>query len=139
MNKAMIIGNLTKDPELKTTATGISVCTFTVAVSRTHNREKTDFIPVVTWRGLAESCSRFLKKGRKVGVSGRIQVRPYDDGYGDRRYMTEIIADEVEFLTPRDKPEKDFVPLDESEDFTGVFAPDGSEYDGPLDEEQMPF
>ena len=104
MNKAFIIGNLTKDPELRTTQSGISVCSFNVAVSRRYkdaNGEKqVDFIPVIGWRGLAENCAKYLAKGRKVAVSGEIQTRSYDAQDGSKRYVTEIVAADVEFLTP---------------------------------------
>lgn len=132
MNKAMIIGNLTRDPELRTTASGISVCTFTVAVSRPFKRDETDFLPVVAWRGLAENCGKFLAKGRKVGVCGCLQTRNYDDNNGVRRYVTEIIADDVEFLTPRGEGiqgqehhnEPDFVDLEPGEEFDDdIFPP----------------
>lgn len=100
MNKAIIIGNLTREPELRTTPDGISVCTFTVAVQRTFSKDaekKADFIPVVTWRGLAENCGKYLAKGRPVAVSGSIQTSNYEKD-GERKYKTEIIADEVQFL-----------------------------------------
>ena len=104
MNKAFIIGNLTKEPELRTTPSGVSVCTFTVAVQRSYkdaNGEKqADFIPVITWRGLAENCSKYLAKGKKVAVAGEIQTRSYDAQDGSKRYVTEIVANNVEFLTP---------------------------------------
>ena len=138
MNKAMIIGNLTRDPELRTTASGISVCTFTVAVTRPFKRDETDFLPVVTWRGLAENCSKFLAKGRKVGVSGHIQTRQYDDKNGVRRYVTEIIADDVEFLSPKGEggaPRSQDVP---PPDDAGLFGDEQSDFE-PLDDEQMPF
>jgi single-strand DNA-binding protein len=139
MNKAMIIGNLTRDPELRTTASGISVCTFTVAVSRPFNRDETDFIPVVTWRGLAENCGKFLAKGRKVGVAGRIQVRSYEDNNGQRRYVTEIVADDVEFLSPKGEggaPRMQDVPP--PPDDAGLFGDEQNDFE-PLDDEQMPF
>lgn len=103
MNRAVIIGNLTRDPELRTTReTGLSVCSFTVAVSRrTANQsgERTaDFIPVVAWRGTAENCAKYLQKGSQVAVAGAIQTRSYEDDMGARRYVTEIIADEVKFI-----------------------------------------
>lgn len=139
MNRATIIGNLTKDPELKTTASGVSVCTFTVAVRRPFAKDETDFIPVVTWRQLAENCSKFLSKGRKVGVSGRIQTRSYDANNGERRYVTEIIADDVEFLTPKGEggggSSRTDVPP--PPDDAGLFG-DESDFE-PLDDEQMPF
>ncbi|MGI5850063.1 MAG: single-stranded DNA-binding protein [Christensenellales bacterium] len=136
MNRATIIGNLTKDPELRTTGSGISVCTFTVAVSRSFNRDETDFIPVVTWRALAENCSKFLSKGRKVGVSGRIQTRSYEANNGERRYVTEIVADEVEFLSPKGEggARTDVPPPNDA----GLFGDEPDDFE-PLDDEQMPF
>ncbi|MDD5016823.1 MAG: single-stranded DNA-binding protein [Eubacteriales bacterium] len=138
MNKATIIGNLTKDPELRTTASGISVCTFTVAVSRPFNRDETDFIPVVTWRGLAENCSKFLAKGRKVGVSGRIQTRSYEANNGERRYVTEIIADDVEFLSPKGEGGQRTSDVPPPPDEAGLFGDEADDFE-PLDDEQMPF
>lgn len=141
MNKAIIIGNLTKDPELRTTPQGISVCSFTVAVNRGFGDKKdVDFIPVVTWRVLAENCGKFLAKGRKVGVSGRIQVRSYDANNGERRYVTEIIADDVEFLSPKGEGGggsrmQDVPP---PPDDAGLFGDEPDDFE-PLDDEQMPF
>ena len=104
MNKAVIIGNLTNEPELRATLSGISVCTFTVAVNRRVSRDdqgqkEADFIPIVTWRGLADNCFKYLHKGSKAAVTGSIQTRSYDAQDGTRRYVTEILADEVEFLS----------------------------------------
>ncbi|MDL2205745.1 single-stranded DNA-binding protein [Eubacteriales bacterium OttesenSCG-928-N13] len=103
MNKAILIGNLTRDPESRQTASGISVCTFTLALNRrfvdkqTGQREA-DFINIVTWRQTAELCARYLTKGRKVAVVGSIQSRSYDAQDGTKRYVTEVVADEVEFI-----------------------------------------
>ncbi|MBS7263104.1 MAG: single-stranded DNA-binding protein [Eubacteriales bacterium] len=102
MNKAFLIGNLTRDPELRTTQAGLSVCTFTVAVSRGYNRDgndsQADFIPVVTWRTTADNCHKYLRKGSQVAVFGSIQTRTYDAQDGSKRYVTEVIANEVKFL-----------------------------------------
>jgi single-strand DNA-binding protein len=101
MNQACLVGNLTKNPELRTTQNGISTCTFTIAVNRRKGADgvqKADFIPVVTWRQQAENCARYLAKGRKVAVVGSIQTRNYDAHDGTKRYVTEIIATEVTFL-----------------------------------------
>ena len=102
MNRATLIGNLTRDPELKTTGGGFSVCTFSIAVPRKFrdsNGEKiTDFFSIVTWRGLADNCAQSLHKGSKAFVGGSLQNRSYDAKDGSKRYVTEIIADEVEFL-----------------------------------------
>ena len=106
MNKAILIGNLTRDPETMTTSSGITKCNFTVAVTRRFANQKgvreADFIPVVCWRQTAELCARYLSKGRKVAVEGSIQTRSYDAQDGTKRYVTEIIADNVEFLGSRD-------------------------------------
>jgi single-strand DNA-binding protein len=105
MNKIFIIGNLCKDPELRTTPSGVPVCTFTVAVNRRQTAEAgkpdADFFRVTTWRQLAENCNRFLAKGRKVGVTGTLNLNQYKDSNGLPRYSLEVQADEVEFLTPK--------------------------------------
>lgn len=106
MNRAILIGNLTRNPDMHTTNSGISVCRFTVAVQRRYQNadgeREADFIPVVCWRQLAEICGKHLAKGRKVGVSGYIQTRNYEAKDGSKRTMTEVVADEVEFLTPKE-------------------------------------
>ena len=108
MNRAIIIGNLTKDTETRTTQSGKTVTSFTVAVSRKFSDKKeVDYIPVVTWEKLAETCAQWLSKGKKVGVSGRIQTRSYEAADGSKRYVTEIVADEVEFLTPKAETPKE--------------------------------
>lgn len=103
MNKVMLIGRLTKDPEFTTTANGISVCRFSLAVDRKFTNEngekEADFINIVVWRGLAENCNKYLRKGNKAGIVGSIQIRTYDAQDGSKRYATEIVADEVEFLS----------------------------------------
>ncbi len=107
MNKLFIIGNLTRDPELRTTASGIPVCTFTVAVNRRRSssaeagQPDADFFRVTTWRQLAENCNRYLAKGRKVGVVGTLTLQSFVGNDGQTRYSLEVQADEVEFLTPR--------------------------------------
>ncbi len=105
MNKVILVGNLTRDPELSETPSGIAVCRFSIAVSRDYsnaegNREA-DFFNITVWRGRAEVCGKYLKKGNKVAVVGRLQTRSYDDKDGVKRYVTDIVADEVEFLTPK--------------------------------------
>jgi single-strand DNA-binding protein len=94
---------LTKDPEVKYTQSGTAVCTFTLAVDRKFAKKDSgqptaDFIPIVAWRKLAEIIGNNLVKGRRISVEGRIQVRSYDAQDGSKRYVTEIVADEVEFL-----------------------------------------
>ena len=107
MNKVILIGNLTKDPEPFTTQSGISRSTFTVAVQRrfanAQGVREADFIPVVAWRQNADFCNRYLTKGRKVAVEGSMQVRSYDAQDGSKRFVTEVIADNVEALGGRDE------------------------------------
>ena len=118
LNKAILIGRLTKDPEFRATQSGTSVTTFTLAVERNfpnqHGEKEADFIPIVTWRGLAENCARYLAKGRLVAVSGRIQTRSYEGQDGQRRYVTEVVADEVQFLEWGEKKEAElnFTPVE---------------------------
>ena len=103
MNKAFLIGNLTRDPELRTLPSGVSVCTFTIAINRKFVNQQgvreADFLNIVAWRQLGETCARYLSKGRKVGVTGSIQTRSYDAQDGSKRYVTEVVADNVEFLS----------------------------------------
>ena len=102
MNKIFLIGRLTKDPELRYTPNGAAVASFTLAVNRrvaNQNGEKeADFIPIVVWNKAAENCSKYLSKGRQAAVEGRLQIRSYDGNDGNRRWVTEVIADNVEFL-----------------------------------------
>lgn len=101
LNRVILIGRLTKDPELRYTPSGIATTTFTLACDRpvAQGKEKeADFIPIVTWRQLAENCANYLRKGRLCAVEGRIQVRNYDNNEGRKVYVTEVVADNVKFL-----------------------------------------
>lgn len=102
MNKVILIGNLTKDPEFATTANGVAVVRFTVAVSRRFSNEKgekeADFINCVAWRSLADNVHKYVHKGDKVAVVGALQARTYEAQDGSKRSATEVIADEVEFV-----------------------------------------
>lgn len=105
MNKVWLTGNLTRDPEMRSTSTGVPVCNFSIAVNRRFKNaqtgeQETDFFNIVAWRQLAELCSRYLAKGRKVAVFGSIQTRTYEDkNGGGKRTAFDIVADEVEFLS----------------------------------------
>ena len=107
-NKAILIGNLTADPELKQTQSGISVVTFTIAVNRrfqsknaVEGQQTADFISIVAWRQTAEFVSRYFKKGKPILVCGSIQSRSYTDNQGNKRVVTEVVADEVSFVESR--------------------------------------
>lgn len=104
MNKLTIIGNLTNDPDLRTTTTGVNVCTFTIAVNRRHKIEgqpEADFFRVTAWRERGEQCAKFLSKGKKACVIGPVSVRTFTGNDGTTRASLEVTADEVEFLSPR--------------------------------------
>lgn len=106
MNKVYLIGNLTREPEMRATQMGVSVCSFSIAVNRRFKREdgkqETDYFNIVAWRQLADLCGKYLAKGRKVAVIGSIQTRTYEAQDGTKRSAFDIVADEVEFLTPND-------------------------------------
>ena len=97
-NKVILIGNITKDVELKQTPNGVSVCSFDIAVNRKLNRDVTDFISIVTWRQQAEFVSKYFKKGQAILVCGELQTRSYTDKQNNKRTAVEVVADEVSFV-----------------------------------------
>ena len=111
MNKAILIGRLTADPELSTTNSGVDVCRFTLAINRPFKNQngetQADFLNIVVWRAAAANCHKFLRKGSQCAVVGRIETRSYEGNDGNRRYITEIIADNVEFLGRANSSEGD--------------------------------
>ena len=134
MNKVFLIGNLTRDPEFKKTPNDISVCTFSIAVNRrftsASGEREADFLTIVSWRGLADNCAKYLTKGRKVAVVGEIRTRNYVNQQGEKKNVTEIQADDVEFLTPKrdgELSDRTDAPPEPNSDFT------------PLDDEELPF
>lgn len=139
LNRVILIGRLTRDPELRYTPSGVAVTQFTLAVDRPftnqQNQREADFIPIVTWRQLAETCANYLRKGRLTAVEGRIQVRSYDNNEGRRVYVTEVVADNVRFLeSPNSAANRD--------EFGGGSAGGGSggnRYGGTRDDNQDPF
>lgn len=112
MNRVILIGNLTRDPELRTTGSGVSVCNFSIAVNRRFKnaqtgQQETDYFNVIARRQLGELCSRYLAKGRKVAVGGSIQTRSYEAKDGSKRTAFDIVADEVEFISAKGSAEQD--------------------------------
>ena len=105
MNKVFLIGNLTRDPELRETPSGVAMCRFGIAVQRPFSSSEgerlADFFDCTAWRGLAETIARFTKKGNKVAITGSIQIRNYEDNQGVKRTAVDIIVQDVEFLTPK--------------------------------------
>lgn len=126
MNKVILIGNLTKDPELTTTQSGISVARFTIACQRkfknANDEYESDFINCVAWRNNAEFIHKYFKKGNKIGVVGSIQTRTYDAEDGTKRYVTEVIVEENEFVQPKkndgtqtEEPKPDIQPIEDDD------------------------
>ena len=104
MNKVFLIGNLTRDPELTETSSGVAICRFAIAVNRNYTsggERQTDFFNCTAWRGLGENVARYAKKGNKVAVVGSVELRNYEDSQGVRRTAVDINCNDVEFLTPR--------------------------------------
>ena len=105
MNKIILIGNLTKDPENATTQSGVNFTRFQIAVNRPFTNSAgervADYFDVITWRQLADRCAKYLFKGSKVGINGSVQRRQYEDRDGIKRTSFDVVADEVEFLTPK--------------------------------------
>lgn len=112
MNKLCIQGNITRDPEMRATRDGVQVCTFTVAVNRRAPKgaEQTDFFKVTAWRGLAESCGKYLMKGRKVMVWGPVGVEAYEGRDGKTRVEMKVTAEDVEFVGGRETGDKPQAP-----------------------------
>ena len=126
MNKVFLIGHIVRKPEESLVGKEqIELCKFTLAVNRKFNREETDFLPIICWRNTAVNVAKFCDKGSKVAVSGSIQTRDYEAQDGTKRYITEINADEVEFLDS--KPKDEHEPPQRVEDLK------------PLDEKELPF
>lgn len=103
MNKCYFIGNLTRDPETRTTQSGVTVCNFSIAVNRrmrSDGAQEADFINIVAWRQLGDLCAKYLSKGKKCAVVGSLQTRTYEAQDGSKRSAFDIVADEVEFLSP---------------------------------------
>lgn len=136
MNKAILMGRLTRDPEIRYTSNNLAICRFTLAVDRGYAKQgeerQADFIPIVTFDKTAEFCSKYFTKGRQVAVVGRIQVSSWDDNEGKKRYSTEVVASEVFFADSKRSDTADR-PLDQQP----VQSSDGFY---PLeDEEELPF
>jgi len=106
LNRVILIGRLTRDPDLRYSPSGVAVTNFTLAIDRrfknAQGEKETDFIPCVVFKQLAEHCANYLAKGKLASVDGRIQVRTYNDKDGQKRWVTEVIAEDVHFLSPKD-------------------------------------
>ena len=134
MNKVILIGNLTRDPELSQTNSGISVARISIAVSRKFANQdgsrETDFFNVTAWRAIAENCAKYLKKGSKIAVVGSIQNRSYEAQDGSKRFTTDIMADEIEFLSTKNDEGGIAVSSDSSSPVADL---------QPIDDDSLPF
>ena len=120
MNQITVIGNLTRDPELRTAQNGKEVCNFTVAVNRRGKDQGADFFRVGAWERLAGNCQKYLAKGRKVCVVGSVSVRAYTDRNGKPAANMEILANDVEFLSPKEGSESGYTVVEDADNpFSG--------------------
>lgn len=143
MNRTVLVGRLTKDPELRYTPNGVATASFTLAVNRPFSNQQgereADFINIVVWRKQAENAANYLKKGSLAGIDGRIQTRSYENNQGQRVYVTEVVAESVQFLdTKGGKSDK---PKNQREAAEGLyndpFKNDGQVID--ISDDNLPF
>jgi single-strand DNA-binding protein len=145
LNRTILIGRLTRDPELRYTSSGVAVAQFTLAVDRpfeTNGQREADFVPIVVWRQLAETCANYLRKGRLCAVEGRIQVRTYDNNEGRKVYMTEVVSDNVRFLESQNKnranvPGETHTASEQGEKGEALCEDDGKPID--ISDDELPF
>ncbi len=153
MNKAILMGRLTKDPELRTTQNNVSVCSFTLAVDRRFKNQQgereADFIPCVAWRQNAEFAARYFSKGARMALVGSIQPRSWDDEKGERHYITEVIAEEIYFADSK-RQQDDYGNSNyqqgqksnyqsQKEDKSGPSIPQGDGFMPEVDDTSLPF
>lgn len=134
INKVILIGRLANDPELRFTASGKAVATFRIAVDRPFKKDEADFFNVVVWGNSAEACSNYTKKGRLVAIDGRLQSRTYENKEGQKRYVTEVVANQVEFLEWGDKDNQQ-----SNNSIDGKADIDMSEFEAMDGSEDLPF
>ena len=120
MNRVILIGNMTKQPELRHTEGGMAICRFSIAVNKGYGeKKKTTFVNIVTFNKTAENCEKFLSKGSKVGIVGELEIRQFTGNDGQTKYMTEVLANEVEFLSSKnqleEQPNDEFVDIEDTD------------------------
>ena len=147
MNKVILVGRLTKDPELRSTASGTTVCNFTVACDRRFAKEgeerKADFINCIAWRQSGEAIAKFFRKGYRIALEGSLQTRSWTENEGKTRYATEVVVEQWEFAQSKSETESTFVPHDSngySVDGNSIAKPT-EDFDGfmPIEEDDLPF
>jgi single-strand DNA-binding protein len=145
LNKVMLIGNLGKDPELRYTTSGVAVATFTIATNESWKdqegnlQERTEWHNIVAWRKLAEICGEWLKKGKKVYIEGRLQTRNYDDKNGVKKYVTEIVADDLIMLDGGGGMGARAAAANSNAGATDQFTAPGADAGGASKDDDLPF
>ena len=145
MNRVVLMGRLTKDPVLNCTPSGVNVCSFTVACDRryqTGGERQADFISCVAWREKAEFLCKYFKKGMRIALDGRIQTRSYDDQNGNKRYVTEVVAEDVEFAQSKNEGNGSYqAPAYSAPQAPAAPQAPSADIDGfmPVEEEDLPF
>ena len=143
MNKVILVGNLTRDPELITTNNGISVCKFGLAVQRRFTNQngerEADFINIVAWRQNADFCYKYFKKGNKVALVGSLQTRSYDAQDGSKRTATEVVVDEIEFASSKGPSNSDEFTTEETAGSKSSGKNDVVNKFEPIDDDNLPF
>ncbi|WP_034172822.1 single-stranded DNA-binding protein [Listeria monocytogenes] len=141
INRVILVGRLTKDPEFRTTQSGVNVATFTLAVNRTftnaQGEREADFINIVVFRKQADNVNNYLKKGNLAGVDGRIQSRSYENKEGQRVFVTEVVADSVQFLEPKNNNQQNSQPQQQRGQAQSGNNPFGNGAD--ISEDSLPF
>ncbi|WAE41324.1 single-stranded DNA-binding protein [Staphylococcus pasteuri] len=142
LNRVVLVGRLTKDPEFRTTQNGVSVASFTLAVNRNfkskNGEQQADFINVVVFRQQAENVNNYLSKGNLAGVDGRIQSRSYENKEGQRVYVTEVLADSVQFLEPKNNQSNN-QPQQQSGQAQSGNNPFNNDNNVNIDDDDLPF
>jgi single-strand DNA-binding protein len=147
LNRIILIGRLTKDPEIRYTQSGIAVAKIGLAVDRRRKNAKgekeTDFIDIVAWRKLAENCDNFLRKGKLISVEGRLQMRKYEAADGSKRIAAEVVADEIRFLSPKNEgngsPQHSASFSGDPGEPLGGLSDDLPDGELPLSDDDLPF
>ena len=143
MNKALLVGNLTRDPELITTNNGVSVCRFSVACQRRFTNQngerEADFINCVAWRSTADFCYKYFKKGNKVALVGSLQTRSYDAQDGSKRTATDVVVDEIEFASSKGPSNNDEFATEEPAGSKSTGKSDVVNTFEPIDDDNLPF
>lgn len=143
LNRVVLVGRLTKDPEFRTTPNGVSVTTFTIAVNRTftnaQGEREADFINCVTFRKQADNVNNYLSKGSLAGVDGRIQSRSYENQDGKRVFVTEVVCDSVQFLEPKNNNQSNNQPQQQSGQAQSGNNPFNNDNNVNIDDDDLPF